>query len=885
MDPAWFEIIRRHPEIQVDADGKRVDLARNHNLKKYLSSEQCFSSDYMVSAIDSDEKYVQMMTIDDKLSVFDKKTMKLSSSLDIRDKLPLPLGLPISQTFPGTFLHRKAQFFTNMERIKDNGLMEIKDNRIGHRNRTVYITVDLFVETIGADPGTKKGKDKNAPVEIKPKTFMRYRIVIIDIYGNDGSTYIEKVADWYLGGEFNPDFDNFDTTKALCDDINCILSGNGRVLSLIQREPSSTQFHLFELPQVRVPCDVSQFSSTVPAGLGSPPTLIAQWKVSSFIGECEVLVLSDDSNSIVPDSSVSNSEEQIRSERVSFYENRVILLMGIQNCSYIPIVKFRAKPVEAPVNTKAAKPAKGAPEIPPPSTVLCVPYESARIRLGSPATTFAIEIISEQQEKDMKSAKVKSSKSKFYVLLAVGQMDGLITLWNLLENVCLSTLSQHRSLVTISRNGLGETEIIYGPSMITSLKIVSSFPGAAGAATAGNVTMVIAGAVDGTISFHSTSGCLFDDLRISSPKFVDFRHDRFEDPVLSIDIIKAPSSPAGLCCFVNHASGQKILYKLYKARYLLLVGSLTLDERVDFREIVSSYLSVSNIPREPFIPPHDVLNPPPPPEPVAQAKAGKGKDTAPVSEPVPEPTPEELEAIAVEEARVKAETYRNMMLGIKTASFTISECISIVQKGHCLRNLVGIGSLCSTDGVYYGSLSRDGGAGVAKFSFLPFIAKAMESDEVIHSFIESNKCGEMGFLQEASLALPSEVLQGGRGSTKGMSRVRSSLPQGSKAPSTATLNVGSVLSYKQVKLTEQRLHDHEKQLAVTRRGLFDSLSGSLLEEYGTEEDESLTIPRGPPPVDPLSITKGEILRFKRDKLKVRPGGFSKKLTALASLCS
>jgi hypothetical protein len=32
LDPMWFELLRRHPELQVDADGTPAPLQRNHRM-------------------------------------------------------------------------------------------------------------------------------------------------------------------------------------------------------------------------------------------------------------------------------------------------------------------------------------------------------------------------------------------------------------------------------------------------------------------------------------------------------------------------------------------------------------------------------------------------------------------------------------------------------------------------------------------------------------------------------------------------------------------------------------------------------------------------------------------------------------------------------------
>lgn len=893
MDPAWFEILRRHPEIQVDSDGKKVVLPRNHNLKKscHISS----STDYekMVGTVLSDSSNILTVSIDDKVTVRSKDNGVILGELQLRDeatKLPVPTGLPTSQLLPGTFYHLKAFHHASIVTKRNDGrdLEEEPSKVLQHRNRLVLLTCDLYVESLGADPAPKKGKDKNAVVDLKPKTFMRHRLTVLDIYSDDESARIENIFDWYVGGETHPELDSFDTEKALNEAMTCSLAADGRVLSVLSREATSSLISLFDLPPPKPPVAAEEFVASTTTSAGTAPVLIAQCKIDNMVRDISIVALP-----------CKEIEEGTAEEKnLYFYEHGLLVLVNVNQASFLPLLRLLRKPVEAPpANAKAAKPPpKGAPEVVPPPAVLCIFKEVLRLRLTSPSSVFTTAVL-KVDDKDPKTGDAAvgppTATPKSLVLVAVGHMDGAVTLWNLLENICISTLGKHQTLTKITRAIDGTPQKTLTSSIISAIKMIpvslyptsdevnAGVPPSSSAPASGNAILIVAGAIDGSMSFYSTAGATFDDLRVSSPQFSDFRHDLYEDSVVDFSIMRATASPAGVCFVAHHASGSCAVYKVYRGRHVLLVGSLSLEERVDFREIKSAFLSVSNLPREPFIPPHDLLNPPPPPEPVAPAKAGKGKDV-PVPEPEPEPTPEELALKAAEEARQKAENYRNMMLNVRTAHHSMQQCMDKVHRGHLIKDWIGIGAV-SHDGRYVVSLSRDGKAAIATFSLVSFVAQAMESDDVIRDFLRSMNQPAMNdsLVQESSIIMP----EPSRASAKGVSRVRSSLPLTSaNTNSLATLNAGSITSYKQVRLTEQRLHAHEQQLEETRRGFFDWNSGSQLDDMTQEEDESLIIPHGPPPADPLLAAKGEMFRIKRDKLKAKAGAFSKKLTTLASLC-
>lgn len=893
MDPAWFEILRRHPEIQVDSDGKKVVLPRNHNLKKSCRISSSTDYEKMVGTVLSDSSNTITVSIDDKVIVRSKESGAILGELQLRDeatKLPVPTGLPTSQLFPGTFYHLKAFHHANIVTKRNDGrdLEEEPVKLLQHRNRLVLLTCDLFVESLGADPAPKKGKDKNAVVDSKPKTFMRHRLTVLDIYSDDESAKIDNIFDWYVGGETHPELDNFDSEKALNEAMACSLGADGRVLSVLSREAASSMISLYDLPPPKAPVGAEEFTASTNTSPGTAPVLIAQCKIDNMVRDISIVAL--------PYKETEGGT--VEEKNLYFYEHGLLVLVNVNQASFLPLLRLLRKPVDAPpANAKAAKaPPKGAPEVVPPPAVLCIFKEVLRLRLTSPASVFTTAVL-KADDKDPKTgdaaaAGLSTVTPKSLVLVAVGHMDGAVTLWNLLENVCVSTLGKHQTLPKIARAIDGTLQKTLTSSIITAIKMIPAAlypmsdetnvpPSSSSTPASGNVILIVAGAIDGSMSFYSTAGATFDDLRVSSPQFSDFRHDLYEDAVVDFSILRATASPAGVCFVAHHASGSCAVYKVYRGRHVLLVGSLSLEERVDFREIKSAFLSVSNLPREPFIPPPDVLNPPPPPEPVAAAKAGKGKDV-PVAEPEPEPTSEELALKAAEEARQRAEDYRTMMLNVRTAHHSMQQCMDIVHRGHLIKDWVGIGSV-SHDGRYVVSLSRDGKAAIATFSLVSFIAQAMESDEVIRDFLQSINQPAMNdsLVQESSIIMP----EPSRASAKGVSRVRSSLPLTSaNTHSLATLNAGSITSYKQVRLTEQRLHAHEQQLEETRRGFFDWNAGSQLDDMTQEEDESLVIPHGPPPADPVLAAKGEMLRSKRDRMKAKPGAFSKKLTTLASLC-
>eukprot|EP01031_Cornospumella_fuschlensis_P036338 gene36338-44081_t len=384
FDPVWFEVLRLHPELQVDSDGKQVQLERNHNLRHRVNSYRNTEVSNCLTGTLIYEDIVSCIGINDKLSALSATGQAVSSSLDLR---------------------------------QDGHILN--DNTV---NPPVSYSVDLCTEIVTpealAAAAKKAGGKKGAPVEpFRPRRMLKYRMQIVDMYKSNDRVEVlyVKVHDIHFDCPF--DYSSYDHLFALHDYVSIGLNHDGTLLSLIVSEdPALCRVYQLQGLTMKLASqiaeereeDLASVDHMVSPRLTSQPSalktpvIIAQWKVACAAGgsgerrrsvmECVFLRTGTSKPTTpanhTPEVSPTPEQDPFVSLQPGLYGN-VKLLLRVQHCPYLVRMKLALKPEDPNQNTnkKQEKPkdkGKGAVDIPQPPPIACDVLEEKRISLSSP---------------------------------------------------------------------------------------------------------------------------------------------------------------------------------------------------------------------------------------------------------------------------------------------------------------------------------------------------------------------------------------------------------------------------------------------------------------------------------------------------------------------
>eukprot|EP01040_Poterioochromonas_malhamensis_P002759 gene2759-2937_t len=307
FDPVWFQVLRNHPELQVDSDGKQIQLPRNHNLRNILDARQhTMIDDYLSGMIALDERILTTITANGYFCAYHSKNMRLLRDVSIRSNiLPPPVNiLPGCEMKAGSYLLIKEQLLPDTNQILMNYSNQLAialsqdqlSEMIVWKSRIVVLGLDVFLEsmesaTAAATGGKKPAAKKDAPpIEIKQKKFYKYRMIVYDVFTSlpqatstnntnnniNETPYVrfDRIHDFYLE---NINIDNNNNQDYLTSDeiqdllthaISTDLSTDGRILNLIIHENQYTtclsQLYDLTKPKDYILMNLNQLLSSLP---------------------------------------------------------------------------------------------------------------------------------------------------------------------------------------------------------------------------------------------------------------------------------------------------------------------------------------------------------------------------------------------------------------------------------------------------------------------------------------------------------------------------------------------------------------------------------------------------------------------------------------------
>lgn len=604
LDLFWFEVLRKHPELQLDAQGSKLPLPRNNKVNNCLSR----TSNAILPSIVSDIVCAnELVASVDCVGVF-----RLAKGSDQKEQDSLNLftvdivrDLPMEDDSGPLILSPLCNFRIACARVLLPVNQQLEDT-VMQRNivhsRFVVVNIVLpetiVVEGAPVDPKKKKpaaaaGGVKGAPpAEVEKKVF--FRILVLDAVGtvpdvteSRESTYAVKVVHELLVdcpstvlvptelASLKYDLgQSLDSRKEMFDGLSLDLSLDASLLSVVcasyqggckvfSLQPATCEPSSFEAGQ---PSDLAVDGGKVPPlRLLRPPVVAAVPKNAPFLLETPV-----QSATLLPGRGVSSNPNHSNSS-----SRMLLTLHKSTRCILVELLAKSAEEVaalqqQAAAATTASAGKGGAKGAPPPDTKAAedVPLYSvcllAQWSMSSPLTAHALDPLTR-------------------TLLAVGGADGTVELWNL-ENLCLiDTLGRHKS------------------SAVTCLSVKRSFLGAAAALRDIGVT-VLSGAADGTLCTYSavtesSSGGEHVCLR-------DYRFDAVDAAVLNIQQVHCgePERQEGTdpltstLALVQYSNGLSAMYNAPADGEITLLGRLEKRERISFATISTSFCSWNTLP-------------------------------------------------------------------------------------------------------------------------------------------------------------------------------------------------------------------------------------------------------------------------------------------------
>ncbi len=610
LDLFWFEVLRKHPELQLDAQGSKLPLPRNSKVNN------CFArtSNAMLPSIVSDITCANELVA----SVDCNGIFRLTKGSDQQEQDSLNLfnvdvvrDLTIEDDSGPLILSPLCNFRIVCARVLSPVNQQLEDlvvqGNIVH-SRFVVVNIVLpeaiVVEGAPVDPKKKKpaaaaaGGAKGAPpAEVEKKIF--YRILVLDAVGTvpvstvgKDTGYAVKVLHELLVdcpstvlvptelSSLKYDLgQSLDSRKDMFDGLSVDLSLDATLLSVVCSTYQGG-CKVFSLLQSATCCEPAPTETGQPSDclagaveggkvpplrLSRPPVVAVVPKNAPFLLETPVK-----SATILP---VANGVTPRSSSRL------LLTLLKSTRCIVVELLAKSAEEVaalqqQAAAAATTAAAGKGAKGAPPPDAKAAddVPLYSvcllAQWSMSSPLTSYALDPLTR-------------------TLLAVGGADGTVELWNL-ENLCLvDTLGRHKT------------------SAVTCLSVKRSPFGAASALREVGVT-VLSGAADGTLCTYSAVA----DSNSGGGEHVrlrDYRFDAVDAAVLNIQQVHcgggggpgeegsdAPTSTS--LALVQYTNGLSAIYHAPADGNITLLGRLEKRERISFATISTSFCSWNTLP-------------------------------------------------------------------------------------------------------------------------------------------------------------------------------------------------------------------------------------------------------------------------------------------------
>ncbi|RYH26238.1 hypothetical protein EON65_14820 [archaeon] len=800
---------------------------------------------------------ISCISMNDKLNALSATGQAVSSSVDLRQEGHIINDNTVNP--PVSYSVGQSTYFVIKSHVTYQHSPETVESATDLHSlhccqRMALLGVDLCTEIITpeaqAAAAKKGGAKKGVPAEpLRPRRMLKYRMQIVDMYKSnerDEVLYV-KVHDIHFDCPF--DYSTYDHLFALHDYVSIGLNHNGTLLSLIVGEdPALCRVYQLQGVLAKVASQIveerdedlasvdhmaSPRFSSQPAVLKTP-VIIAQWKVACGVGsgekkrnvmECVFLYthipssLSQHSHAL--ESAPSPEQDPFVSLQPHVY-GHVKLLLRVRHCPYLVRMRLALKPEDLGQNTnkKQEKPkdkGKGAVDIPQPPPIACDVLEDKRISLSSPPSALSLF----RDENDCQ-------------YLVVGQEDGVVSMWNISQDLLVTPLGSH-------------------PSPITFIS-----------ATNVNCKVdIVVGALDGTLTYYNNTPADSNDfsltallegkpvLGLEKTAFVNYRQDAWNDSIVHILPLPHVSTSDKYhidAVLVQYGSDTQVIYSLPD---LSIVATLNAVERVNFMNLEATRIASANIPLRRFIPiPVDPLPPveEPPAEP-AKGKGGKSVEPPPEEEKEEEPPPPEPLEFARNTVG-KAAVAQLRSLGYSLERFVeVSAVFFNTKKGkvsllmHAYRDEHFVLSWFDISNAIARELAEGGGEDGDKALAGIFVMRESPSMADQHT---SRKGSRGGVLKGSKLK---EIYN---------------------------------LSNKALKLTEERLEEHQRQLDKTQR-VHSSAASVQSAAYSSTEHVKGTMRISK--LDPVEAVKAEMIASRRAKERNRgKNSLAKTLQTLASFC-
>lgn len=634
LDRAWFQILRNHPELQVDSDGNVIPLDRNHKLRTSFPAEISKTVERSYSTIRPCNDITCAIDVDGIFSILDTKTLetillKNLSTIKVKQEKTIPESVIVT---PAANFRIPASF-TIHSTEDQHSMQEIDQKHFSFHSRLLTHSLLLHTEEVLPEGKSKKPKPGQLPEEPIFKKSAKHRVLVIDVIQckhHENTTYsIELVHEILLDSEQNVEDEN-GLEKVIFTELNFELSDEGKLLNFTSNGKSdvfqllklsdpaeselkakeNTQIELEvtpgeveveqtttveekEIPELELKKTemIGKLSSTCYDSILHGSTVLATYLIPKILDTSmmDINLKQTESKKELP-SEETKTIETVEEKIITYPEyDQMEIVVLLKNSPFFLLLRCRAKS-ETEIKTLQAsqappvetKPSKGKNvEPPPPPPSICPLDFMCLTEIPLTASITASALCPKKQ------------------LLAVGLKDGTVLLWSILKRTLIKPLGKHSSAV-VALNLHRDME--------------------------SGELFIVSGAIDGTLCFYTREGVarfqegpqqlnstmamhfsamtLLSDVPGAAGSSVepeemigltDFREDARGAAIIQIQIQSqtAPTRQSSLA-FVQYSSG---VTGIYNFRTCELLGRIGQKDRINYENIYSSLISWSNFPK------------------------------------------------------------------------------------------------------------------------------------------------------------------------------------------------------------------------------------------------------------------------------------------------
>jgi hypothetical protein len=647
---------------------------------------------------------------------------------------------------------------------------------------------------------------------------------------------------------------------------------------------------------------------------------------------------SSDTNATSPATSSSSNVILIDEERLKYYSKLSLLLIpngfpfvlfykmsslkpdyslasfyGFASANVVPVGKDAKKP---PPDAKKGKGDKEDPNANSPNFPYSI-FEVKRWPLSSSVTVWNVINGSYTNKKKDSNGSSFNLLSSYREYIVFGQMDGIITVWNIYKDNLINVLGKHPSPITSLTSYRNDP-----PSSISSVRLESTLTVVAGALD-GTITIYsnksFAAPVDGDLlgfspsllpfsangsavpsrqlmtsnislktanSVSSVTAPVFRDVKkgiaINEFKLIDFRHDSGNDSIVKIEMTCVDhhhhhGEEYLHLVVVQYLSGMIAIYVLQNYTKFHLVHSINNNERINYETFHSIFLSSLHLPLSSFRIPEKaketslLIGSSADENASIGTKEGGGGGIPPSSSMSVGGGGENDNASINEEASVVKKPEISDLFNRETLISTLFTKYSkaVKEQGKLLNSLSYSSVLLPNSSSFFLHLYRNGVINLNKYSiaFSEDIL-TMETNYNVE-YLDLNAIADMRNHPPMTTA--------GK-----MSKVKERMP----STSASTMNKEGdytsppTVPYRSMKLTEERLLEHEKSFHRSSNHGQNGGDAFLPSKKNSQNILQMELNNSFLPVD---IIKSELWQAKKTRGNNK-GKLSKRLTMLGNLC-